>query len=598
VSAARYIDSAWPDFAAVRIQAASFASNVQGLVPLSAEPGLDKLERDGLDCGNVLTGNVAFGDPSNGKFQAENFIALRNFRTNLLDDEVAGSWLHTFYTNYDECEGWETNGGWRHRDGFAGGGIFFPASVLSWTYEVRGIVTGGSPETYLWYYVNPNWATAVGPTLLDGDDLYGLNFNDVNPIDPEKSQIAGPGDFLDAKYNPMQTSYGLTRPYPLWLPTGYPVYSFVHYFNDIWSLDDVEVALAKYQIWYTHKRIRRTVTIPGTTDTYPVNQDTDVVLTYPTKHSHTFFTDWPFMWYKWDGYCDGEEVTLDHPVTGNGLRKYHANLYEYRGNSLRLFPAELGYLGTGTKSVEKFLWFTPDPTYQLSESITIPPYYNNGTPYGMTISEWYQSKYKNGPVYLFAYIWDNEQNTPPDYPKPEGPGSPWKPDPEDDTIAPHEVNIIRAGYEDDEQQYGSAGIGIGDANLLLWHVAEEGFGEGHFQFTNSYLLGGQRKLYLTYNPKYSDDNPVRGLFPSAFGEVPLHVIYNNVDQDGAFYLLPPIGIVISNHDFGGTQGALSRSNMAEWHYIQDWIRLNTKCVARDWREEDFGYCQPLMHQGG
>jgi hypothetical protein len=68
---------------------------------------------------------------------------------------------------------------WQHRDGYWGGGIFFPTSIMRWWYAYGNPVNKyavGSYDTYLWYYVNENWTISVGPSLRDGDDLWGTNW--------------------------------------------------------------------------------------------------------------------------------------------------------------------------------------------------------------------------------------------------------------------------------------------------------------------------------------------------------------------------------------------------------------------------------------
>jgi hypothetical protein len=150
-----------------------------------------------VDCPNVITGSMEMGDAVTGMYQLENFIALSNFRT-----------------DRDHMD---------HRDDLPGGEIVFPVGLL---------IPGGrcyTTSTTAWY-LNPDWATTVGPTLRDGDDEDG--------------------------------SLG---------------------FSDEWSLSEVEDALAKSEIWAYYLN-----------DAFGAEIDTDVVLTLPTKHHHFWFRIWPF----------------------------------------------------------------------------------------------------------------------------------------------------------------------------------------------------------------------------------------------------------------------------------------------------------------
>jgi hypothetical protein len=140
---------------------------------------------------------MEMGDAVTGMYQLENFIALSNFRTDR--DHM------------------------NHRDDLPGGEIVFPVGLL---------IPGGrcyTTSTTAWY-LNPDWATTVGPTLRDGDDEDG--------------------------------SLG---------------------FSDEWSLSEVEDALAKSEIWAYYLN-----------DAFGAEIDTDVVLTLPTKHHHFWFRIWPF----------------------------------------------------------------------------------------------------------------------------------------------------------------------------------------------------------------------------------------------------------------------------------------------------------------
>jgi hypothetical protein len=142
----------------------------------------------------------------------------------------------------------------------------------------------------------------------------------------------------------------------------------VHYFNDIWSLDDVEAALAKSEIWYTHFRTR-------TENPDKPNINTYVALTYPTKHYQWFFADWPFMWLE-DSKEPGSGQTgsgcprydAKHTLTQVDVDKYWNNVWDYRGDN-----------ASGVKDVEDS---------------------------GYNIADWFYTQYKNGLVAEASQIWD------------------------------------------------------------------------------------------------------------------------------------------------------------------------------------------------
>jgi hypothetical protein len=577
VSKTTGIDSAWPDFIPLNLTKANPGALV---VPVKIERTVQPFytgalvyvnesptaTRFGLDCANVLAGNVIMGDALNGKYQMENFIALRHFRTDA--DRVGNPenpfWTHIYYTTGygDQARDCDLeDGNWIHRDGYQGGGIFFPASITDWYYKpgVVDIFTGGSAETYFWYYVNSTVTTAAGPTLVDGNDLAGLNYNDVqghpNWNNPERGYYtSGGGDFYD--FNRMVRNYGLTRPFPFnSLAIENDAYAYVHYYNDIWSLDDLEAALAKFQIWYTHLRTR-------VADGQKGNLDTDVVLTYPTKHNHFFFTDWPFMWQPYKaGYCPEDTVTLTHRVESPDVYQYWANLLEYRGSRIGDFEALVGSGYKGLKSIEKLIIFASRAD-DITEENFIAGQYNINN---LTMAQWFENRWYNGRIYVNAYIWDNEQNRPdPDRPLPP-PGSPWFPDPQPPKWAPHEVNIVRVG-ESTPTWPGSKPAGtINDLNWLLAAGKGTQFGKGHFRIEPSYLNWGQRVLW-DWNEDLDE-----AFVPGHENNFSPHNVYW-----GKYYLIPPIGIVIHNHDFGGSQEGVTRSAMAEWHYLKDWMRLSSK----------------------
>ena len=499
-------------------------------------------ERYGADAGNVLTGVFYMPDADTGRFQMENFIALHDFRTDL-------NWLgpqpwERMYYSYSLADnpflpepGFNIDGGddnakglrdsvyqndahWRHRDGFAGGGIFFPAGVQKWFYgwqhsnNIPGGVafSGGDEFTYLWYYVQPNWATVAGPTLVDGDDFKGINWNDAQlwlgfkPWFFPKSNV--PADLYGYK-QPLGDK-GVQGWETLSNSTGY----FVHYFNDVFSLDDVENALGKGSIWSTYLRTR-------VDDGAKVNTNTDVVLTIPTKHHHWFFGDYPLMW----RYDPEFLVNLDQ----NDWDRYLENVADYRGNS-----ADRG------KDVEEMVELFND-----KDMSTIAD--NNQS--GMTIAQWFEKQYDNGIVVAGSYMWDMEQNLCGEPGIPGPPPSPVPPTFNEQTI-PHEVNIVRVGaYADTFRPEGHEGISsIGDAYELLNCILSAGYKTGHFMISSPVMVNGQRGVGQDMWPWSSYTTPETFL-PFTGG-----------------YSIPVIGVVIVQNDLG--VGPVTRSAMAEWHYTK------------------------------
>ncbi|RLC18981.1 MAG: hypothetical protein DRI57_07755 [Deltaproteobacteria bacterium] len=291
------------------------------------ERGTDNNDRQGSDCGNVLTGALEMGDIQTGRYELESAVALMDFRTDNVDP------LNP--TNF-------------HRDGYNGGAIVYPVGTMWWFKKSDDADDDGydsKPVPVPPYYLNESWATTVGAGLRDGDNIaVGLTANaeniTPNSVDP---------------YNNNST------------------------FNDIWSLDEVEFALEKSSIWSHY--------FTGSPfDGASLN--TDIVITFPTKHYHHFFVDWPY----WDGGL----------VSGNAtITDYWDDVIRYR-------------------------------SYTRTRYQTI---YSNGPirPSGVTIWDMEQN-YPGDPI-----ITTNVENPPP---------SPWTPTWPDDVpekTIPHEVNIIRVG---------------------------------------------------------------------------------------------------------------------------------------------------------
>jgi len=169
-------------------------------------------------------------------------------------------------------ENWTTIGGPRwlwsanlHRDTYDFGAILFDTDTMNW---LPWDWNAAAP------YLNYNWATTVGPGLRDGDDIVVPTFANPDP----------------AVKNPI---------------------------NDRWSLDDVDTALWKNNLWYHYWN-----------GAFGANYDTDVAVTFAAKHDHYFFKDW--VW--WD--------MLPYPNTQAGVQQYWTDLDTYRGAAAEGFPGQ------------------------------------------------------------------------------------------------------------------------------------------------------------------------------------------------------------------------------------------------------------------
>jgi hypothetical protein len=593
--------AAWPYYNEVSIgycqkdPTTGSCTATQGDLPIYQyiERGLDYKERAGLDCGNVLTGVFFMADDETGRFQMENFIALRNFRTQQRGPEANlpfYSWNHADpdglcdgelgaaivpggagingVINAGDCITYANDGQaywWNHRDGYQGG-IFYPAAKLNWFYGVQTSSSpatgfkfaGGTEDTFLWYYIYPNVATVAGPTLMDGDNLAGRNWNDLYT---QVSQWTAGGYLIPSSNIPLDF-YGFTAPINSWGPAGSirdPLHpgAFVHYFNDIWSLDDVELAIQKADIWSTHW-----TTVQGETGADGIvagqTTTTDVILTYPTKHNHWFFADWPFMWKFAQAKTDG--------IDSDDWNQYIANVYNYLGD---FEPAlnQPGWGYVGKKSIEAL---TAPDLNTLNK-------FNTGN---WSYAEWFQdhSSLQNGRLYADALIWDMNQvlcgtpyngNPPP---------SPWAPETTDFPI-PHEVNVIRVGYS-----YGLSGsdidhtkVGLGEANPLLECAGKEVGGvhpwrKGHFRLSQSLLKVGQRSIWMDLELLDDAENISVGL--DAQGKKGFHSKWTSIyaSSGNGYYYLPPIGLVVQGNEKAdadaGTFSVSNKAGMAEWHYME------------------------------
>lgn len=302
-----------------------------------------------------------------------------------------------------------------HRDLYLGGAIVYPVETLFWSWDAA--LDNGNTA----YYVNGNWATTVGAMLVDGDNLAPNNVPQVT---------GGCGTWT------IQATDGVD-------------------YNNTWSLDDLEEALANNQIWYQYFN-----------NAYGANYTTDVAIAFFTKHHHFFFADWP--WWN-NNQTDAYGPFAAQP-------NYYKAVYDYRGDR---GDAKIGSAYGDYRSVE-------DGTNCND---------------GMTIEEWFEFKYANGKVYANAYVWDMEQNIPvtkPQYEPP--PGSPWHPvPPPGSRYIHHEVNIIRVGAPTPTTPPNT----IHDADGYLTNAAPDNYDMGQFALRDIVLSNGQRAL----GPMYGQGAP-------------------------------------------------------------------------------------------
>jgi hypothetical protein len=433
------------------------------------ETGLDGKERWGDDCGNVLTGSVEMYDTGNGRYELENIVFLQDFRT--------GGYARDPYYPHGSI----VPHNYPHRDGYWGGAIVYPTSIMEWVvdYYADGIYRHPA------WYVNENWATTVGPGLRDGDDkTFCCN-------------------------------------------------EFLPDFNAKWSLDDLEIALAKSEIWYQYFDL---TTFDGAVVT------TDVVFTYPTKHYHWFFKDWPYyngQMSMYDDNCSENEINFGklpscylvsqidcdcHGEMDVGDWGAYWTCATGWGDSSQKFDDNYDYYD----AVDYYRGVDADPQYRKNNC-------SNTTPNG-SIATWFLSKYSNGPIGTKVTMWDMEENTPEGQPGEPPPGSPWRPTISNPDYIPHEVNIIRVGRE--------SGDGIDDANPVMNIGPAAGFTEGHWRTLTHTAINGQRSGY-----EYC-------LIP-----------YDEI------YMVPPIGLVIFTHTYGAEVDGITRSATAEWHFKNNLIEI-------------------------
>jgi hypothetical protein len=284
-------------------------------------------------------------------------------------------------------------------------------------------------------------------------------------------------------------------------------------FNADWSLDDLEWALDKYEIWYQWFDIEDT--FDGATVT------TSVLLTYPTKHYHYFWSDWPY----WNGQLNYAPTACYHPSQIPCEEPYSWGAYYVRcvgaspvGGQFdpsNTFANEQAYVA----AVDTYRGVDAEPWFDTTG--TGNPCKDN--PHG-SIAVWFQSKWKNGPISTQARMWDMDEHRKSKTPGSPPPGSPWKPEFEDPKTIPHEVNIIHVGRDSEP--------GITEATGILNEAPDWGYTSGHFVIPVQYLTNGTR-YYTPY---------------------------------GSSYPLPPIGWVYFTHSYGESVDGITRSALAEWHY--------------------------------
>ena len=411
----------------------------------------DGIDRYGVDCGNVLCGAVEFGDTGTARYEVTNMIALEDFRTDEAIDNVPA--LAPDYAAGVVGGAWTalSEDFWTHRDGFLGGAIIHPTDIMRWQVDNTN-----------WYYVNENFATSVGAGLRDGDTAMAA--------------VGGPGlNHQDLAVVPIND-----------------------YFNDIWSLDDVELILLKDAIWNHYFNL---TTAGGAT------VDTNLVLTFPTKHYHFFFRDWP-VWLQ-DSLASGGGAAQN--VGGAGV--VYATLSDYWN--------ELANYRDDTQGADA------DPGDETDLS---------------TIAGVFATTYAYGAVTATAVVFDMEQGSglPPGGTVP--PGSPWTPTAPTVGTIPNEVSIINIGE--------ATGTGINNANWILAGA----FAQGQLFLSGITMTNGARAADFGAGPG------VAILYNTNAGALPPAL------SGSVMYQFTPIGIMQYLHSYGAPD-VITRSCAEEWHYV-------------------------------
>jgi hypothetical protein len=349
------------------------------------------------------------------------------------------------------------------------------------------------------FYVNENWATTIGAGLRDGDDG---NWWDNAPV-PD--------------------------------------------FNAVWSLDDLEWALGKYEIWYQWFDL---TTYDGADVTTSVN------LTYPTKHYHYFWRDWPYYNGQSNIYLDG----CYHP---SQLPKFNPAWWgAYYVKCSGVTPVGIPFAPANIFSSSQ-AYVTAVNTYRgidaepaIDTTGTFNPCVDGA--HG-SIKTWFQAIYKNGPIYTEATMWDMDEHREGSTPGTPPPGSPWKPTFKNPKSIPHEVNIIIVG--------GGQRTGIEEATGILDEAPIDwGYTSGHFRIPAQLLDNGTRVIDLSMSAglpictavtdTLACDNEVAYGGGYIFGD--LWYYYN--------YAMPPIGWVWFTHAYAEGVDGITRSALSDWHY--------------------------------
>jgi hypothetical protein len=362
----------------------------------AAERGLDLAQRWGIDCQNVLKAEMVMGDATTSQYEMANFFALADFRTE----------------NWTSAAGVGTaRQAALHRDTHNFGAIVFPTDIMFWLPYDRNATAAGA-GVGMDPYINENWATTVGPGIRDGDDwnqtrrgvaVAGMNNWNVNSLAAVLPSVA--------------------------------------WFNDIWSMDDVERVLMKNRIWYQYFN-----------NAFGANYTTDVNLTWPTKHYHWFFADWTF----WN----------DSDIVPGFANPYPFGLGAYPWVPTAAFASVNAY-------------WNDVQTYRSA----------NADRAGQSIAARLLNTYLNGPIEAGVTIWDMDENTAAGGEPP--PGSPWVPTAPQ--RIPHEVNIIRVGAA------AGTGTGITEANGVM----NTTYDMGQFAIGAITLINGQR--FTPLHPLYDQD---------------------------------------------------------------------------------------------
>jgi len=489
------------------------------------ETGLDGIARWGMDCGNVLAGSIELYDTGNGMYGLENLVAIEDFRTDMGPtqfDAVYDRPCPEKGSPYEECiwrGGSCVNCCWRgwdsqevgHRDGYWGGAIVYPTDIMRWYY----------PDYYdgkyrhPWWYVNENWATTVGPGLRDGDDL------DKEHDDPN-----------------------------------------VPDFNNNWSLGWLENALAKAEIWYQWFDL---ITADGAVVT------TDVVLTFPTKHYHWFFSRFPY--YNGQKGDDNMSGTTGYECcySYSQLPPYTDCDYNECQGPAKVSDctcpdkepsAEQQY--TGTKSWGAY-WSCSTGWAASNVFTSVSAYWDAVKAFRFTdadyscaatkngsIATYFQAKYKNGLIATKSTMWDMDENVPKGETPEPPPGSPWRPEYTVTKYIPHEVNIVRVGE--------ASGTGINEANWLLYSGPAAGFESGQFRLSRTTAVNSERKYW------WKDECATYETCCTSCCDTEYSTYPTCRWKSEPWEWIPPIGLVYFTHTYGLDVDGITRSAMAEWHY--------------------------------